>query len=291
MSATASDIYGRLVGGGGQPAIALIAIDADPARHGYPAVACNTLDDEFLVVYERNISTTCREIEAQRIRASNGSLASWRNIARAAFSLYRLPDVAYNPARNEYLIAYTREHTSVGRDIIGRLSSASMGWLGDEFYIVPDGDSVALAGGYDEYLAVWEEDKVTNANSIRGRQIHSDGGLEPYIDIAHETGHYRVEPAAAFGDGGHYLVTWRHVAGAHPFWGVNGRMLNPSSNTPEGPEFPIDASVNAQKVPAVACAPSGPCLVVYEDEWPGPSYDIRGRLVGHTRGFLPLLKR
>jgi hypothetical protein len=64
-------------------------------------------------------------------------------------------------------------------------------------------------------------------------------------------------------------------------------------NTPEGPQFNIDTTSAAQKVPAVACAPSGPCLVVYEDEWPGGGNDweIRGRLVGHRRAFLPAMRR
>ncbi len=290
LSTTDSDIHARLVGGSGKPG-AYLNIDLDSDRDGYPAVACSTQANEFLVVYEKYLSTLRRDIEARRVQAGNGDLETWGSIAGGTLEVHRLPDVAYNRARNEYLIAYTRETLSSGRDLIGRLSSFHMGWLGSEFYIASDGDTVALAGGQDEYLAVWENDKTANADSIWGRRIRGDGGLEKYIEVAHEAGHHRVEPAAAFGDGGHYLIPWRHLAGAHPFWDVHGRMVSPISNAPVGPEFPIDGFAEAQKAPAVACAPSGPCLVVYENEWPGPSYDIRGRLVGHTRAFLPLLRR
>lgn len=290
LSTTDSDIHARLVGGSGEPG-AYLNIDLDSDRDGYPAVACGAQADEFLVVYEKYLGTLRRDIEARRVQAGNGDLETWRNIAGGTLEVHRLPDVAYDRARNEYLIAYTREASSTGRDLIGRLSSFHMGWLGSEFYIAPDGDSVALAGGQDEYLAVWENDKSANADSIWGRRIHGDGGLEPYIEVAHEAGHHRVEPAVAFGDGRHYLVPWRHIAGAHPAWDIYGRIVSPSSNAPDGIQFPIDAWPSAQKVPAVACAPSGPCLVAYEDEWPGPDYEIRGRLVGHARAFLPLLKR
>ena len=294
-SATDTDIHGRLIGGSGQPGNHL-AIDGGLDRDGYPAVACSTQADEFLVVFEKYIGTTRRDIEAWRVGASNGSLETWRNIAGGANQVRRLPDVAYNRARNEYLIAYTFQASpTAGGDIVGRRSSFNMGWLSSEFYISPTGyppqDGVALAGGPDEYMAVWDEDHGATTYSIWGRRVRGDGGLESFIQVAHDTGQKHVEPAVAFGDGGHYLVPWRHIAGAHPAWDIYGRMVSPSSNAPDGVQFPIDAWPSAQKVPAVACAPSGPCLVAYEDEWPGPDYEIRGRLVGHARAFLPLLKR
>ncbi len=273
FSATDTDIQGQLLKGSGEPGT-FVQIDPDYDKDGYAAVACSAQADEFLVVYEKDLGPTRRDIEARRVRASTGALQTWRNIAGGANQVRRLPDVAYNRARNEYLIAYTFQGPpTAGGDIVGRRTSFNMGWLGSEFYLSPTGfppqDGVALAGGSDEYMAVWNEDHGASLYSVWGRRVRGDGGLEPFINIAHDTGMKRVEPAVAFGDGGRYLVPWRHIGGAYPAWDVYGRVVSPISNAPVGTQFPIDNSALAQKVPEVACAPSGPCLVAYEDEWPG----------------------
>jgi hypothetical protein len=302
-SSTDTDIHARLVRGTGQLG-PHIFVDFDLYRHWYPAVACSTQADEFLVVYENYLSDTRRDIEGQRVQASNGSLLSWRNLAGANDQLRRLPDVAYNPARNEYLIAYVlnRPALTPGNpprqgDIVARISSFNMGSLSSELSITPFGmdpsqEVVVLAAGHDEYMAVFGEDHGPSTSSIWGRRVSGTGSLSSFVNIGHDTGVRRMEPAVAFGDGGRYLVPWRHAPGLYPNWDIQGRTVQAGQNTPEGPQFDIDARGAAQRVPAVACAPSGPCLVVYEDDWlGGGDYEIRGRLVGARRAFLPAIRR
>ena len=303
-SPTDTDIHARLVRGTGQVGTH-IYVDFDMDRDWYPAVACSTQADEFLVVYEKYISDTRRDIEGQRVQASNGSKLSWRNLAGANDQLRRLPDVAYNPARNEYLIAYVLNRAPLAPgnpmrqgDIVARISSFNMGSLSSELSITPFGMDpsqtvVALAVAHDEYLAVFGEDHEPGPYySVWGRRVGGDGALQPFINIAHDPGEKRIEPAVAFGDGGRYLVPWRHAPGLYPNWDIQGRTVQAGQNEPEAPAFDIDATGSAQKVPAVACAPSGPCLVVYEDDWPGGGdYEIRGRLVGARRAFLPAIRR
>jgi len=270
-------------------------IDYDTDWDWYPAVAYNSKNDEFLVVWENCISCSggnLRDIKAQRIRASDGMLLSWRNIASSPNIIRRFPDVAYNPTRNEYLIAYTRHsNLSTDGDIIGIRTDFNMSWLSSEFQITPAGyppqDGVALAAGPNEYLAVWTEDYGTKT-SIWGRRVNGDGALQPFISMANDPGKHRVEPAVDFGDGGHYLVAWRYIGGT---WDIFGRHVIARQNSPEGPEFAIDTYSFMQKVPAVGCAPAGRCLVVEEDNYPGGDYEIRGRLVGYQRIFLPLTLR
>jgi hypothetical protein len=270
-------------------------IDFDADWDWYPAVEYNTQNDEFLVVWEKCISCqggTQRDIEALRIRASDGALLSWRNLASSVNMIRRFPSVVYNSIRNEYLIAYTRHsNSSTDGDIIGIKINFNMSGPVSEFQISPSGyppqDGVALAAGPDEYLAVWYEDYGTK-NSVWGRRINGDGSLQPFISLANDAGKHRVEPAVAFGDGGKYLITWRYIAGT---WDIYGRNVKAGHNSPEGPEFPIDNSSNAQKVPAVGCAPIGPCLVVEEDNFPGGDYEIRGRMVGYHRIVLPITLR
>ena len=204
----------------------------------------------------------------------------------------RFLDVTYNSTRNEYLVAYTRHSNgSTDGDITGIKINFNMSGPISKFLITSSGsppqDGVALAAGPDEYMAVWYEDYGTK-NSIWGRRINGDGSLQPFIRLANDAGKHRVEPAVAFGDGGTYLITWRYIAGT---WDVYGRNVKAGQNSPEGPEFPIDASAGGQKVPAAGCAPMGPCLVAYEDNFGTAPYNIRGLMVGYRRVLLPLSLR
>jgi len=270
-------------------------IDYDADWDWIPAVAYNSQNDEFLVVWEKCISCqggTQRDIQAQRIRASDGMLLSWRNLVSSSNMIRRFPDVAYNSTRNEYLIAYTRHsNISTDGDITGIIINFNMSGPISEFLITPSGfppqDGVALSAGPDEYLAVWYEDHGTK-NSIWGRRINGDGLLQSFISLANDAGRHRVEPAVGFGDGGKYLITWREIAGT---WEVYGRNVKAGVNSPEGPEFPIDATAGNQKVPTIDCAPMGPCLVAYEDNFGTAPYNIRGRMVGFHRVLLSLTLR
>jgi hypothetical protein len=272
-------------------------IDYDLEWDWYPAVAYNYQNDEFLVVWENCVECLggdLRNIKAQRIRASDLNLLSWRYMPTSSNIIRRLPEVAYNPTRNEYLIAYTRHpKSSTDGDIIGVRTDYNMSWpVLSEFLISPSGsppqDGVALASGPNEYLAVWSED-YGSKTSIWGRRIHGDGALQSFIPLANDAGKHRVEPAVAFGDGGRYLIAWRY---SDTTWDVYGRHVKAGQNSPEGSEFIIDAGSYMQKVPQVSCAPANPCLVVEEDDWPGGGdYEIRGRLVGHRRVLLPFTVR
>ena len=204
----------------------------------------------------------------------------------------RHPDVTYNASRNEYLNSYTRHsNISTDGDIIAKRSDFNMSWLSSEIQITPAGyppqGSVALAAGPDEYLAVWTEDYGTKT-SIWARRVGGDGSLHTFFSLANDNGKFRFEPAVAFGDGGHYLVTWRHVGAS---WDIFGRYVGGGKDSPDGPEFLIDDGSFHQKVPALDCSPSGPCLVVQEDRFLGANYDIMGRLVGHRRIHLPITLR
>ena len=290
-SSTDYDIYARPVSWNGVPGTEF-AIDSDGDKDWYPAVAYNSTNDEFLVVYEKYISGTRRDIEAQRVRASDWSLLSWRNIAGGTNQVRRLPDVAYNATSNEYLIAYTYQHATNG-DIWGKVASHNMGTLSSEIYIVPntnDQDGVALAAGPNEYLAVWADGPSATHRTIYGRRVTGTGTLHPYIPIADHSGQACVEPDVAYGPVYGYLVAWRYIPSTG-VWDVYGRYVKPGQNSAWGSEFAIDDGADSQKSPALACDLFGDCLVVEEDNWPGADYEIRGRLVMAYHVYLPLTLR
>jgi hypothetical protein len=279
-----------------------IVIDTDANKDWYPAVAFDSGDNEFLVVYEKWVSDTRRDIEAQRVRAWNWSRASWRNLAGGDNQIRRLPDVSYLSQRNEYLISYTYQTPPLpptNGDLVALRSNPNMSWLSSEFYISPTGSPpqgrCSLASGPDEYLAAWDEEHGANMDAVWARRLAGDGSPQSFINIAHISGQHNFESDVAFGDGGHYLVVWRTIVGAQPSWDWNimGRTVRQGQDVPEGPAFSIDSGAAMQKNPAVACAGANPCLIVYEDDWPGGAndYEIRGRLVGHQRIFVPLTLR
>lgn len=291
------DLWARRISWDGSWISTEFAINTEMGKQWYPAVAYNSRDNEYLVVYENYWANQLRDIAAQRVRAADSSLASWRNIASAPNTIRRLPDVAYNAARNEYLIAYTYQSAPLGDgDIRAKITNANMGTLSSEMDITVPGspaqDGVDLAAGMNEYMAVWGEDHGATTASVWGRRVGPMGGLQPFITLAHDTGKRRVEPAAGYGDQGQYLISWRYLAGTSPEWDLYGRTVHQGQNSPAEPEFPLDTTSNWQGAPATDCAPMGPCLIAYEDGWPsGADFDISGQLLGLYRVVLPVVHR
>jgi hypothetical protein len=291
VSASDYDIWARRVKWDGSWMSAEIAIDTNSDKQWYPAVAYNSQNHEYLVVYENYWAGGLRDIAAQRVRASDGALLSWRNIATAPGTVRRLPDVAYNAARNEYLIAYTYQYQPTDGDIYAKVASFNLGTLSSEIHIVDntyDQDGVALAASPNEYLAVWVDGPSSTYRTIYGRRVSGAGTLQPFIPIADHSSQACVEVAVAYGPVYGYLVTWRYIP-ATSVWDVNGRYVKPGQNQAGVNEFAIDAGSLSQKSPAQACGLSGDCLVAEEDNWPGGDYEIRGRFALAHRVYLPLM--
>lgn len=98
------------------------------------------------------------DIYAQR-RHSDGSGFLVNHVAIAtdptATELRSIPDVAYNAARNEYLIAYNYSASSISTqgEIHGKVVAANLSTLGSERQICHNSDDqgrLAVAAGPDE---------------------------------------------------------------------------------------------------------------------------------------------
>ncbi len=292
---TDNDIWGRRVAWDGSSMSTEIPIVTDAGSQWYPAVAYNNQNDEYLVVYENDWGSGLRDIAAQRVDA-DGMLLSWRNIASDPNTVRRLPDVTYNATQNEYLIAYTYDFPTDG-DIRGKIASANLGTLGAEIMIVDNTnnqDGVSLAAGPNEYLAVWEDGpQMSTERTVFSRRVTAAGGLEPFIPIAVHSGEACVEPAVAYSPVFGYMITWRYVP-APGIWDVYARYVNAGQDTVSSDEFAIDDDITSQKSPAIACASSGDCLIVEEDNssMTGPvDSEIRGRIVSPYPAFIPLIRK
>jgi len=301
VTTTNSDVWATAVSWNGGWISNPFPIRQEAEHQQNPAVAYNSQDDEFLVVYENGwTGSNFNDIAARRVRASDRALLSWRNIASGAPDLRTRPDVAYNGARNEYLIAYTYQPGSYLNpgDVYGKVTSADMGTLSSEISIRTGAGcqgEVSAAAGPDEYLVVWQ-DRVcgTNEANIYARRVNGAG--EPQgpaagfpLTIAPA---YQTLPSVAYGAGCGYLVAWRHVPGTPQVWDVYGRYVRPGHDAAADAEFTISNIPSWDTGEDVACAPSGDCLVVMDNYAGGASdLEIQGRMVALHHVYLPLVVR
>ena len=295
VTSTNTDIYGtRFKWNGsliGAPFPIITAVD----KQMDPSLAYNSTDDEYLVVYGNEWAGGLRDIAAQRIDASDGSLLSWANVATGTGEYRYEPDVAYNPARNQYLITYTKLPSPI--NIRGKVALASL----DGVSISPEIElcctgiagyqfGTQVATGPDEYLMTFEIGLVSGP--IYGRRVSGEGiplGPASAFDISSTPpvgGNF--SQALAYGEEYGYLVAISLSPDVTQQQNIYGRYVMAGSDSAAGGEFGIDLTEFSQKEPSVSCTPSGDCLVVYEDNWPdGTDYEIRARFVRPHRVYLP----
>jgi hypothetical protein len=276
-----------------------ITIRQDAEGHYHPAVAYNSIDDEYLVVYENRWGDGLVDIYAQRVRGSDGALLSWSAVASGAEARRMHPSVAYSAAANGgsggYVIAYGYYHNATFTDEIrAKVAQADLAdlWTNPEIALRTGGIGVrypAVASGREGYLAAWNED-TPGGNRVPGRRVGSDGtpqGSADGFDISEALFFTHEEPALAYGEGYGYLATWvKHPAGSPPT--IRGRYVMDGQDSAAGARFFIEGS--GSESPSVARAPSGDCLVAYM-WWNVSDDDIAGRFVKPQRVYLPLVVR
>jgi hypothetical protein len=295
---TGSDIWARRVAWDGSWIKPEFAIRQEADNQHSPAIAYNSQFDEYLVVYQNTWIGDLQDIAAQRVRASDGALESWCNIATAPPSspdekrIY--PDVAYNAARNEYLIVYAYQATSTydPGDVYGKISSADMGGLSDEIHICDTSVSQLwrphVAAGPDEYLVVWAN-RFANPilDDVYARRVSWSGIPQDPVDgfpVAEGMG-YQMNPTVAYGAAYGYLITW-HDAPTN--WHTYGRYVLPGHDAAVGVGVELSDTESFDTLVEMACAPTGTCLVV-TSAFLSTNYDIVGRIVSPHRVYLPLV--
>lgn len=187
------------------------------------------------------------------------------------------------------------------------MAAASLAGLSvsPEIHICETADSQyspAVATGPNEYLVVWMEANTWGPQAIDGRRVSGDGiprGSSNGFEITQlGGGQFPEKLAVAYGAGYGYLVVWQYFRGApsgNDDDDVYARYVMPGQDSAAGGEFAIHTGgEHAQSDSAVACAPSGGCLVVEEEEnlWGPPApidSEIRGRLVMPHRVYLPMV--
>jgi hypothetical protein len=187
------EIFGQRLNAAGEPVgandfrISFRGPDGDPGFGAFePAVAYNSRDNEYLVVWRGEDDTAPLkdlefEVFGQRLSAATGALLG--GAARLSdmgppgdprFQAFN-PAVAYNGARNEYLVAWEGDKTTDEEiEIFGqRVDAATGAEIGADFRLSdmgPDGNAnfaafnpaVAYNGTNNQYLVVWQGDDTTD---------------------------------------------------------------------------------------------------------------------------------
>jgi hypothetical protein len=294
---TDSDIWARRVLWDGSWMSSEFAVGRKTDRQTNPAVTYNTRNDEYLVVYQNTWAGGGQDIDAERVRAEDGTPLGWVNIAAGPGSRIE-PDVDHNPVSNRYLIAYTFQSGASPADIYSKASSWNMGQISAEHHICDDTNHqgrVAVAVSGEEFLAVWEDSPSASTTEIYARRLDPFGtplGPPGGFWITGNPGRHDQMPSVAGGAGFGHLVVWRRLVPGKDH-DVLGRYVAPFQDVAAGSEFFIDNDIRTQTAPTVACVSYGACLVAEEDNnSAGGDFEIRGRLVWLMRStYLPQVLR
>ena len=291
-------IVGQPVNGYGPITELGFPIQANTNHQRHPAIAYNSANDEFLVVWDEEQGTGgWHNIWAQRINAGDWSFEPGPVCIATGGSKHRSrPDVAYNSVRNEYLIAYTQGPIT-GGNIYAKVVDAGLTTPLSitEFAIVYNTnlqDDVALAAGPDEYLAVWQDGPSVSYRTIYARRVSGAGTTPaPPFLLDEVTNHVCGAPDVSSLNSYGYLAFWYCDHGAPIFKkNIYGESLTSGENMHSvGVAYAIAALGDATD-PAIACTPHGDCLQTASlTVSSGSDFEIYGTVMRSDHLYLPLL--
>jgi hypothetical protein len=264
------DICGQLVLTAGTLQGHEFTISAPLNQQKQPAIAYNSTNTEFLVVWHDRRNETDWNIWGQRVDLDGTLLGeSFALCTDAADQLN--PDVAYNSATNKYLVVWDDRRTDA--DIYGQRVNGGTGTLdGSNFAIADLGTTQRhtprvvfnSVPSPDEFFVVYTY--ATEADNIRGRRLNADGTpLAAEIDIATGANEQDSPDVAcrAIATGGSYLVVWHEVVGAQG--DIKGQRLSAAGAWLGN--YDICTEIHAQPASRLAYSPEADrYLVAWTDD-------------------------
>lgn len=283
----------------------------------YPDVAYNSANHEYLVVWggdddESGLADDEYEIFGQRVDATTGAevgendfrISTMGGTGNPDFDAWN-PAVAYNPANNEYLVAWSGNDDADGSEIFGQRIDAATGVeVGDDDFRISEmqgagfSPAVAYNPNRHEYLVVWTGNDDHHFYEIFAQRLNADTGVELGHDDFRisETGppgytdFYATSPAIVHNStNNQYLVAWRRIEDVGIHAGVLdteivGQRLNASGEQTGADDFAISSTGGELSSPAVAYSPADEeYLVVWERQISGHGI-VGQRLDANTGG-------
>ena len=255
---------------------------------GYPTIAFNSQDDEFLVVWEEGSLSSTTSVAAQRVSTAGGLLGDPAAIVITE-SWQVTPSTTYNASDNEYLLAWRSQlgwpdlnstvgqRFSAGLTPVGSVTQLSANGVGFE-------GSVVHNPANNEYFLT-ARSYSPDPGGIFGSRIAGDTVVDSSIEFDTTQGMGFSYPAPA-GQVAYnsldsqYLSTW--AVQAYPTWSafnLRGRIAN-ADGTLAGPPFEITFAPNFRAFYLAASVAfdsnAGRYLVAFGDSRPIP---LRGQFV------------
>lgn len=279
----------------------------DPKTYHSPAVAYASTADRYLIAFVYfsaydTVSVAAYDHEGTR----HGGFVSL-----AGSSLYPIqkPELAYNSARNEFLVVWQQQAYVGGvrqdKDIYGRRVEMSGGLnaldtpfaISDDTHEEKNPTVAALpnAGADGQYLVVFEYDNSVD-NLLRGQVVGGTGALGSLITFPYSASSdaQQYPAVAASESASRYLVTWCQNRSDTP--ALDGEIVGravAADGTLLGGLLEGSQSLGGYVVygSSIAAGPLGDFLVVFENlEKSTGNCHLLGRFWGN-RVYLPLVLR
>jgi hypothetical protein len=289
------DILGRFIPWNGpDPNQGPFGIETSRASTTKPRVVYAVTPDEFMLVWK--VEEVPSYI-AGGIIFNNGNGAPV-NISQGP-EVRDFPDVAYNQARNEFLVVWDED---VGRDQQDLdIYAIRLGWNGvpqspGEFAVATltsneQHPTVASCSPANQYFIAWQQQVNTSTDdNIFGRFVSGDGTMDTIYGFAGTTLPQRYPRLSCNATGSDYFLTW-HDQYAQPLlrWGVWAEIVHP--NVIVEPAFEVVRPSNDRDrlYPAVAYGRDS-ALVAWQHARDNVGWlDIWAQIVWPHALFLPLV--
>jgi hypothetical protein len=283
------DIYGQRVSRSGQRVGPWFAISAGSGDRVQPAVVYNGYNDEYLIVWMKEVNTDVYEIWGRIIAWDNSYQKPEFQIITWPKRSFYTPKVAWNSYRNEYFVVWNAFNTETGfppgvpNDIAGARISSSGSVLDTKIlatYSAPHQADLVYNVAMDEYFLTFVvvHSEATTGNDIYGLRVKWDGTslTPPGLIKIYDGSKHQNHPAVATNSQDRYMVVWEHEYAANDH-DIYGREYN-ADGTPAGSFFSISSWTDDDTVPQVA-APGGrrEWVTVWQRALPaGAGYSIHG---------------
>jgi hypothetical protein len=259
------DIYAQRVSESGQLTGPWFAVSYDSGDRFHPAVAYNATNDEYLVVWQHEISSNVYEVWGRRITWNGANLHLPQYAEFKIFSWvdrsFVAPRVAWNSYRNEYLVVWSAYDTGtlLNTDVACKrvLADGSMpyGHLIISNVGNPQEVDIVYNVALDGYMVVWARDSgVTNYDiygaflDYTGAKITPPGEFPVYGGPSTQ-----IAPAVTTNEQNHYMVVWQHFDDSYSpgDWDIYGRLFQ-ANGSPVTDPFMLSSTTYDEMLPDVA---------------------------------------
>ena len=293
-----NDIYGRFIPWDGpSDSETDFGVENSRINTDKPRLAYSITSDKFLIVWK---------VEENPSYITGGILYSNKTGYPVAVSsgpeVRDFPDVAYNLARNEFVVVWDEDVGRDGPDLdiyAIRLDHAGAKMGSGEFPVSSllqneQHPTVAACSAADVYLFAWQQqvNTVSTDDNIFGRLMTGSGVLGQSYGLAGTTLPQRYPRLSCNPPGNEFILVW-HDQYAQPLlmYGVWAELIHPDLTVEPAFEVVRPSDTRHRQYPAVAYGKVN-ALVVWQHARENSGYlDIWGQLTWPHRTFLPGVRK